>query len=69
MLAVEGIGLLPPPPTLLIEVHLALIRKEEANRAVNKTVTLPNWMSVAAMDAEINFSNTLQEAIREKLGI
>lgn len=52
-----------------LSVHLSLIREEEANKAVSKTATLPNWMNIAAMDAGINFSSTLQEAIRIKLGV
>lgn len=82
LLTMEDIGQPIPEPTPFydlemepgdmvcpIEVRLSLIREEEANRAVSKTVTLPNWMNVAAMNAGINFSSTLQEAIKEKLGV
>lgn len=82
LLALEDIGQSIPEPTpfyavkakkgeaiLLVEVRLSVIREKEANKSVDKTVTLPNWMNIAAMDAGINFSNTLQEAIKEKLGV
>lgn len=82
LLSMEDIGQSIPEPTpfyavkakkgeaiILVEVHLDIIREEEANKAVNKTVTLPSWMNVAAAEAGINFSSTLQEAIREKLGV
>lgn len=82
LLTMEDIGEVIPEPTpfysikakkgeaiFLVDVHLSLIREEEANRAVNKTITLPNWMNIAAMDAGINFSSTLQEAIKGKLGV
>lgn len=38
-------------------------------RAVNKTVTVPAWLNQMAIDAHINFSSTLQEALRQKLGV
>lgn len=82
LLSLEDTGQPIPEPTpfyelnmkkgevvVLVDAHLSLAREEEANRAINKTVTLPNWMNIAAMDAGINFSSTLQDAIREKLGV
>ena len=40
-----------------------------ANKSVSKNVTLPSWLNQLAMESKINFSNTLQEALREKLGV
>jgi predicted RNase H-like HicB family nuclease len=37
------------------------------NKAVNKTVTLPYWLNIAAEKEHINFSGVLQEALKEKL--
>ena len=53
----------------LIEVRLSILREEDRKRAVNKTVTVPAWLNQMAMDAHINFSSTLQEALRQKLGV
>ncbi len=53
----------------LIEVRLSILRVEYQKRAVNKTVTIPAWLNQMAMDAHINFSSTLQEALRQKLGV
>ena len=46
-----------------------ILREEEANKSVSKNVTLPSWLNQLAMESKINFSNTLQEALREKLGV
>ncbi|MDR3075808.1 MAG: type II toxin-antitoxin system HicB family antitoxin [Synergistaceae bacterium] len=53
----------------LVEVYLSILRDEEKNKSVKKTVTLPNWLNVAAMDANVNFSSVLQEALRSRLGV
>ena len=40
---------------------------KKQNKAVNKTVTLPYWLKVAAEKERINFSGVLQEALKERL--
>jgi len=40
---------------------------KKQNKSVNKTVTLPNWLNIAAEKEHINFSGVLQEALKEKL--
>lgn len=42
-------------------------RKMYNNKAVKKTLTLPEWMNEEAMAIGINFSQVLQEAIMQKL--
>ena len=54
---------------MLVDVYLSLLREDEKNKAVRKTVTLPNWLNIAAMNAKINFSNVLQEALKSRLGL
>ncbi|GBF76707.1 pilus biosynthesis protein HicB [Paenibacillus sp. 598K] len=51
----------------LVTTNTALISREIQNRYVRKTVTLPHWMNVEAEALGLNFSQTLQAAIREKL--
>ncbi|MBS5285118.1 MAG: type II toxin-antitoxin system HicB family antitoxin [Blautia sp.] len=37
------------------------------NKAVKKTLTIPQWLNDAALRADINFSQVLQEALMEKV--
>jgi len=39
------------------------------NRYVRKNLTIPAWLHDIAMENDINFSKTLQEALKEKLGL
>lgn len=59
----------PGESIVLIEVRLSVLREEDRNRAVKKTVTIPNWLNVAAQEAQVNFSSVLQDALKEKLGV
>jgi predicted RNase H-like HicB family nuclease len=53
----------------LISVYMPVIRDEMAQQYVRKTVTLPKWLNDAAEDANVNFSRSLQAALRLKLNI
>lgn len=53
----------------LIDVYMPSIRNEKNNRSVNRTVTLPAWMNAKAMELKINFSQALQDVLREKYHI
>lgn len=53
----------------LVEVYMPPIRDEMANKSMNKTLTLPRWLNSAAEKANINFSQVLQFALKEQLGI
>ena len=44
-------------------------RRRNDNRAVKKTLTIPNWLNIEAERAGVNFSQLLQEALKEKLQI
>lgn len=55
--------------TLLVDVYMPSIRLAQANRSVNRTVTLPAWLNAAALERGMNFSQILQEALRNKLEI
>ncbi len=54
---------------ILIDVRMDILRKEEARKSVSKNVTIPAWLNDMAIENKINFSNTLQEALRERLGV
>ena len=52
-----------------IEVFMPRVRDSVNNKAINKTVTLPHWLVSAGRAEDINFSQTLQDALMDKLGI
>ncbi len=54
---------------VLIEVFMPVVRDTINNRAVTKSVTVPQWLLTAGKEANINFSQTLQDALMQKLGI
>ena len=53
----------------LISVYMPIVRAEAAQQFVRKTVTLPRWLNELAEDANINFSRSLQTALRLKLDV
>lgn len=54
---------------VLIDVFMPSYRMANVNRSVNRTVTLPAWLNAAALEVNLNFSQVLQEALKEKLAI
>lgn len=52
---------------VLIEVYMPSIRMANINKSVNRTVTLPAWLNAKAMERNINFSQLLQDAIKQQL--
>lgn len=54
---------------ILVEVNLALHREPFENRAIKKTLTIPAWLNKLAERENINFSQILQSALKEKLQI
>ena len=53
----------------LIEVYMPAVRLSQDTRSVNRTVTLPAWLNAAALEKGINFSQALQSALMNELGI
>ena len=51
----------------LIVADTDAYRKTVNNRAVKKTLSIPQWMNEAAEKKGVNFSQVLQEALAEKL--
>ncbi len=54
---------------VLIDVYMPSVRMANVNRAVNRTVTLPAWLNVAALERNINFSQVLQDALKSQLNL
>jgi predicted RNase H-like HicB family nuclease len=53
----------------LVTVDFDKYRKKTEKKVIKKTLTIPSWLNVKAEKAGINFSATLQEALKEKLGM
>lgn len=54
---------------ILVSVYMPAIRLAEENRSVNRTVTLPAWLNAAAIERKINFSQVLQDALKNQIGL
>lgn len=52
-----------------IEVDLDFYRKKFDSTPVKKTLTIPTYLNDLGNKAGINFSQTLTEALKEKLGV
>ena len=44
-------------------------KKDLANKAIKKTLTIPKWLNDIAEKNHVNFSQVLQSALKEYLGI
>ena len=53
----------------LIDTDTIAFRKENYNKAVKKTLSIPGWLNVLAEKAGVNFSQILQDALKEYLNI
>jgi predicted RNase H-like HicB family nuclease/post-segregation antitoxin (ccd killing protein) len=55
--------------SVLVEAWMPSFREKMETKAVNRTVTLPNWLDRAAKEASINYSQVLQDGIMQRLKI
>lgn len=55
-------------PTL-IEVFMPSIRDKAKNSVVKKTLTIPAWLNSEAEAANVNFSQILQDGLKQYLGV
>ncbi len=53
----------------LVSCDTLVYRRYYDNKAVKKTLTVPAWLNAIAEREGINFSQTLQNALKEKLNI
>ena len=44
-------------------------RRKNDNRAIKKTLSIPSWLNLRAEQAGVNFSQVLQDALKEKLSV
>lgn len=54
---------------VLIEVFMPSMRQAIENYSVKKTLSIPQWLNKLAIERNINFSQVLQVALKEQLGI
>ena len=52
---------------VLVDVYMPSVRMAQVNKSVNRTVTLPAWLNAAALEKSINFSQVLQDALKQQL--
>jgi len=53
----------------LIGVDLDEYSQKHGNKAVKKTLTIPAWLNTIAEENNVNFSQVLQSALKDQLGI
>lgn len=66
---ISHIRLEPNQKVILVDVWMPVVRDRLNNKSVNRTVTVPAWLNRMAMDAQINFSQALQETLKSRLGV
>ena len=75
MFGLEEDGEPIPTPTPTKNIHvgknqnvmLVDVRMAQNNKSVSRTVSLPAWLNAKALSFNINFSQVLQDALKEKL--
>lgn len=77
--AENGNEVIPPPQkTLRVEAPQFVnyvyadtdeYRRRHDSRAVKKTVSIPSWLNAQAEQAGVNFSQVLQTALKQQLGV
>lgn len=50
---------------VLVDAYMPSVRLAQVNRSVNRTVSLPAWLNAAALEKGVNFSQVLQDALRQ----
>lgn len=53
----------------LVNIDLDEFSKKHGHKAVKKTLTIPAWLNTAAEERNVNFSQILQNALINHLGI
>jgi hypothetical protein len=53
----------------LIEVWMLPVRAELDNRSIKKTLTIPFYLNDLAEKKKVNFSQVLQRALKNELGL
>lgn len=54
---------------LMVTLDLAEYRRKNHAKTIRKNTSIPEWLNVLAEKENINFSQTLTEALKDKLGV
>lgn len=54
---------------VMVPFNMLEYKKANRTQSVKKTLSLPYWLNEAAENAHINFSRTLQDALKQQLNI
>ena len=54
---------------VIIEFDMLAYKKRTNSKSVKKTLSIPEWLNEEAMAANLNFSQILQEALKEHLNL
>lgn len=54
---------------VLIEAWMIPLRDKMATKSVNKMVTIPKWLIEAADRKDVNYSQILQQSLKDYLGV
>ncbi|MCL2017088.1 MAG: type II toxin-antitoxin system HicB family antitoxin [Defluviitaleaceae bacterium] len=59
----------PNQKIFVTEVYMPTFRAKMQNKYVKKTLTLPNWLNIEAERANVNFSQVLQDGLKQHLNV
>ncbi|MBQ9345891.1 MAG: type II toxin-antitoxin system HicB family antitoxin [Oscillibacter sp.] len=59
----------PNERVALVDVFMPSVRMACVTKSVNRTVSLPAWLNAAALEKNVNFSQILQDALKDLLGV
>ena len=61
--------IVPEPGSFLVVIEFDMLayKKRTSSRAVKKTLSIPEWLNDSAIAAGINFSQVLQDALKQQL--
>ena len=64
-------NIMVPPKSFvsIVEVWMPVVRDEMENKAIKKTLTIPKWLNDIAEKNKVNFSQVLQSALKDYLGL
>lgn len=67
--SIRAVATAPGQVVVLIHANMRLMRRHMCERAVRKMVTLPRWLNDAAEEAGVNYSQVLQDGLKNLLEI
>lgn len=66
---INRINLESKQAVVLVDVLMPVVREAVENYSVKKTLSIPQWLNKLAIENNINFSQVLQAALKDQLGI